>query len=103
MNTTYVEERQFLPDRDDFKSIIKKYAFYRFLYYAVAVVAVGGSVLALIFDINVKFDWIVRTCGVFSLVAIMLILTGRTRKNFENENIVKNEPISKPYLIDHFY
>ena len=100
MNTTYVEERQFLPDRDDFKSIIKKYAFYRYIYYAVAVVAVVGSFLAIIFDISAKFDWIIRTCGIFSLVAIMLILTGRTRKNFENENIVKNETTSKPYLIN---
>ena len=100
MNTTYVEERQFLPDRDDFKSIIKKYGFYRNLYYSIAVISVVGSIIAILFGVSPKFDWIIRSCGVFSLIAILMILTGRNRKNQGNENIVANEVTSKPYLIN---
>jgi intracellular multiplication protein IcmO len=93
----HVQERMYIPDREDFKSLAQTKKSLRTLIYFVGAIGIACTI---IYAIKPSFavDYGMKASLILLICTVAAIVMGRDRNKQSNENITANEP-NKKYLL----
>ena len=95
----FVQERIYLTDRDDAKTMFTKDSTLRNAFYAINSCGIGASVTASLLANSLTISYIKDASLTLSLVAVAAIFLSRNRNSNSGSNLVKHDDPTKKYML----